>query len=524
MHTQINSTSRAVFVYCTAMLNQEYFVRCGSRDTDTHTSTVYYIPGGGLVLESTDRITGKVTPIACVQMQSPDCATVVVSKSDETADFVGRHDAFALFADDRAHVKAVLTNLTGESLLKIDLLAENAPRDVTDYHDEHGNSTGVGINRVNELRAYHSYAVTTDQRMQDAQGRQARIRVEAARTLATSDGTATLSQEARLPVPSGASSEMFVTVTPSAGRQVAKWMDPEENVLTWRVTDFIVLEKESVVYRGTRCVPETSHTVIHDGDSDEYAYGLFHDDDFAYSPLFGNGRSGHDSESDKDFGSGGFFDDDDRDGDSDERTYSVFRGGHFNLQSGVIEECDMIDESARPCATSLSIPKGMVSQALVSNLTTDMSNAVRVNSYVTGAKYDHSRRTPALAVRLAVASPSMRVLPAASRTVRDITETLSHELGVQLTADALVETIVQEQRIAQERARQQLETAIRSGTQKVYAASECVVCLDGECDTVLLRCMHKSLHAGCFEAMSKASSTVRCPLCRAMVQGCVVVQ
>lgn len=505
------------------MLDQKYFVRCGSSDTETHTSTVYYIPGGGLVLESTDRITGKVTPIACVQMQSPDCATVVVPKSDETADFVGSHDAFALFAADRAHVEVVLTNLTGESLLKIDLLAENAPRDVTDYHDEHGNSTGVGINKVNELRAYHSYAVTTDQRMQDAQGRQARIRVEVARTLATSDGTATLSQEARLSVPSGASSEMFVTVTPIAGRLVAKLMDPEENVLTWRVTDFIVLEKERAVYRGTRCVPETSHTVIHDGDSDEYACGLFHDDDFAYRPLFGNGRSGSGSESDEDFGSGGLFDDH-RDRDGAERAYSLFGGNHWQLQSGVIEECDMIDESARPCATSLSIPKGMVSQALVSNLTTDMSNAVRVNSYVTGAKYDHSRRTPALAVRLAVASPSMRVLPAASRTVRDITATLSHELGVQLTADALVETIVQEQRIAQERARQQLETAIRSGTQKAYAASECVVCLDGECDTVLLRCMHKSLHAGCFEAMSKASSTVRCPLCRAMVQGCVVVQ
>lgn len=468
------------------MLDSNYFVYCGRHQNDVNTNSVFYIRGGGLVLESTDRLTGTVRPIACVQMRSKDCPSVLVPKSQETAGFVGHHDAFALFGSD-ANLEVVLTNLTTSPTLKIDMLATNEPQDITDYHDDRGKSVGSGMNKVNELGPYQSYCICGNQRVQDARGNHARLKVLTARDLATATGTSTLAQEASLSTPSGASSEMFLTVTPRVGSDAERLVDTACYSLVWKVADFVVIKTER--YRPPSCVAESSYFGVVRG------------------PQVGSDRGAvrvvlHSGGDVEDTG----MDDSGDDMESTSMDVECSRGVRDTPQSAVVHQ---------------AVYKGAASSALVSRLHSDLTDVVAAAGRVTGASYNHSLRTQGFAVRLAVAAPGTLVFGDLPRTPAEVAAALGTVIGADLDATELYRIILEEERFAQERAMRQLEEDVISGSQKVFTSGECVVCLEEKCDIVILRCMHNCLHAACLDALKRASGKRSCPLCRSMIQGCV---
>lgn len=458
------------------MLDSDYFVYCGRSQNDENNNSVFYIRGGGLVLQSIDRLTGTTRHIACVQMRSKDCPSVLVPKSQETADFVGHHDAFALFGSD-ANLEVVLTNLTTSRFLKIDMLQTNEPQDVTDYHDNHGNSIGAGMNKVNELGPYQSWLVCANQRVQDERGNHARLKVQTVRGLSTATGTSTLAQEASLSVPVGASSEMFLTVTPQTGSDTARLMNTDDYSLVWKVADFVVIKTER--YRGARSVAECGLLGV-----------------FGSSQVRALQTKG----------------------------CMVHHDGDTNEDVSMDVACP---EGVRGAPQSLAIHRavkaGDVSNALVSRLHSDLTDVVAPEGRVTGATYNHSLRTQSFAVRLAVAAPGTVVLGDLPNTPAEVAEALGTAIGADLDATKLYAIIVQEERLAQEHAMRQLKADVCSGSLKTYTSAECVVCFGENCNTVVLRCGHRCLHDHCLDELIKASRRPCCPLCRAMIQGSVTL-
>lgn len=443
------------------MLSDKYFTGVGSTTLDTTKYDAYYIVGGGLVLESHDNVTGVARPLACVQLRSSDCNTISVARSEESKHLIGQHDVVTLFERDNSCIGVVISNLTDDRYIKIDVLGENAPRDVVDYRADDGAMLGPGINAVNELRNMESYEIDTDQRTRDAHGRHAVMRIKAARDILAQDGSVmTLEQEAAHGGAMLGASEMFITVTPTIDGRSARWFDESSNTLVWRTTDFIVLERETVRMRGgERVIPQR----ILDRDK------------------------------------------------------SVCTDESFCVYDSAPESSRTISKGYGTSALSAA----RVGQGLVSNITSSASETRGVATSTTHVAYNHALRTKPLAVRLCVAGPNIGFISAPPRTAQQLLETLRGEIMGDLTADDVVSSIVCETIAMREAAVKRTMARIDTGEEKVFVSHECVVCLEEQCDTVLLRCMHKCLHAACFEQMRAKQTVTNCPLCRSIVRGCL---
>lgn len=464
-----------------------------------------------LVLMSTNRITGKRTAVCSVQVRShehgkPECNTCLIPKNETTKELLGGTDAFAAFSRDDAPVNFVLTNLVDEPehdnagrrrFIKIDLLAEDAPRDIVDYHDEHGVSTGVGINKWNEFRPLQSGEMLTDQRSQDAYGRHARLWLNKATNLATASGSATLSDEAALSSDGKklGQSEMFITVTPSSNSTAVSLMDPAHCDLVWECVRTVLFDARQIRVVQTRSMNvEERCSVATKGPSRGYSATRSSDSYDGSAASFGIFQASSRLAS---------------------RTDSLqprIRGEREEVGMFLCE-----DTEGEMCAE----PTSMHNQAgsiMVSNLSGNMAVAQHVNTSQTYATYDHAKRCKTFVLRLGVAGPSMTISNYNPQTVTQLIKAWENA-DVPLTQEQLIESIVAEVTVAEERAA--AAAAQNLASVKTFKSDECVICMgDEEVDAILLPCLHQCMSRSCYAQLSeKSRNGVLCPLCRAFVSG-----
>lgn len=133
-------------------LNQKYFEIIKTVNIGNYDYQVVRPLGNPMVLFS--NIDG--TPLAAFQVRCQDGQT---GNSLITRRLAGETNFQALIDRDHQEIEFAITNLTGEGMVKIDIMKNGDKIVDVDPRSEKG-----GVNQVNELHEYQSYAVKCDQK------------------------------------------------------------------------------------------------------------------------------------------------------------------------------------------------------------------------------------------------------------------------------------------------------------------------------------------------------------------------